>query len=224
MARLRILHIYKDYDPVFGGVENYIRQLALGHKALGHQVRVWVTGEGAIAPVDRDGSDAAGGSRGGYRGRSTSTTSEQDPTSTKGAIADRLGLGIQKEMRDGIEVWRASSLAKLASTPLSFRQVFGGEAWHPAPDIVHLHSPYPPGELAWLLRRKHPMVLTYHSDVVAPESPWQGIGTAPAPGFGALRPHSGHQPKLCKELPLSSSYQRPHRHRPTWRGPRSLSF
>ncbi len=40
---MRILHIYKDYYPVLGGIENHIKQLAEAQVALGHQVSVLVT-------------------------------------------------------------------------------------------------------------------------------------------------------------------------------------
>lgn len=40
---MRILHVYKDYDPVLGGIENHIRLLAEGQAARGHQVAVLVT-------------------------------------------------------------------------------------------------------------------------------------------------------------------------------------
>jgi glycosyltransferase involved in cell wall biosynthesis len=40
---MRILHIYKDYYPVVGGIENHIRLLAEGQAARGHDVTVLVT-------------------------------------------------------------------------------------------------------------------------------------------------------------------------------------
>jgi len=40
---MRILHVYKDYYPILGGIENHIRLLAEGQAALGHQVVVLVT-------------------------------------------------------------------------------------------------------------------------------------------------------------------------------------
>ena len=40
---MRILHVYKDYYPVLGGIENHIRLLADGQAARGHQVAVLVT-------------------------------------------------------------------------------------------------------------------------------------------------------------------------------------
>lgn len=40
---MRILHIYKDYFPVLGGIENHIKMLAERQAARGHQVSVLVT-------------------------------------------------------------------------------------------------------------------------------------------------------------------------------------
>ncbi len=40
---MRILHIYKDYHPVLGGIENNLRQLARAQAARGHEVTVLVT-------------------------------------------------------------------------------------------------------------------------------------------------------------------------------------
>jgi rhamnosyl/mannosyltransferase len=39
---MKIVHIYKDYFPVFGGIENFIRALAEAQAARGHEVRVVV--------------------------------------------------------------------------------------------------------------------------------------------------------------------------------------
>ncbi|NJM39741.1 MAG: glycosyltransferase [Anaerolineae bacterium] len=39
---MKIVHIYKDYFPVFGGIENFIRALAEAQAAHGHDVRVVV--------------------------------------------------------------------------------------------------------------------------------------------------------------------------------------
>lgn len=40
---MKILHIYKDYYPVLGGIENHVRMLAEGQAARGHEVSVLVT-------------------------------------------------------------------------------------------------------------------------------------------------------------------------------------
>jgi rhamnosyl/mannosyltransferase len=43
VKNMKILYLYKDYYPVLGGVENYIKQLAEAMQARGHQVEVLVT-------------------------------------------------------------------------------------------------------------------------------------------------------------------------------------
>lgn len=40
---MRILHIYKDYYPVLGGIENHVRMLAEAQAARGHDVTVLIT-------------------------------------------------------------------------------------------------------------------------------------------------------------------------------------
>lgn len=40
---MRILHVYKDYAPVVGGIENHVKALAEGQAAAGHAVTVLVT-------------------------------------------------------------------------------------------------------------------------------------------------------------------------------------
>jgi glycosyltransferase involved in cell wall biosynthesis len=43
---MRILHVYKDYHPVLGGIENHVRALAELQAAAGHTVTVLVTNPG----------------------------------------------------------------------------------------------------------------------------------------------------------------------------------
>ncbi len=40
---MRLLHIYKDYAPVLGGIENHVRDLAEAQAQTGHEVTVLVT-------------------------------------------------------------------------------------------------------------------------------------------------------------------------------------
>ncbi|MFC1466788.1 MAG: glycosyltransferase [Candidatus Brachytrichaceae bacterium NZ_4S206] len=49
---LRIVHIYKDYFPVLGGIENHIRQLAEAQVQHGHQVDVLVTSLNAAGAAE----------------------------------------------------------------------------------------------------------------------------------------------------------------------------
>jgi len=66
---------------------------------------------------------------------------------------------------DGVPVLRAARLATVASTPISLR--LGYELRRMRPDLVHLHFPYPVGEISALLAVPDvPTVITYQSDVV----------------------------------------------------------
>jgi glycosyltransferase involved in cell wall biosynthesis len=117
---MNILHLYKDYYPVLGGIENHIRILAETQAAAGHEVTVLVCNPG--------------------------------PRTEQQQLA-------------GVNVLKAGRLATAASMPLSLSQ-----PWHLSglrPDIVHVHSPYPLGEVAnyWLGRGRR-TVISHHSDVV----------------------------------------------------------
>lgn len=49
---MRILHIYKDYFPVLGGIENHVRVLAEAHAARGHEVTALVANPGARTVIE----------------------------------------------------------------------------------------------------------------------------------------------------------------------------
>lgn len=49
-GNMKILHVYKDYHPIRGGIENHIRTLAEAQVAAGHQVTVLVTNPGGEKP------------------------------------------------------------------------------------------------------------------------------------------------------------------------------
>lgn len=117
---MKILHIYKDYHPVVGGIENHIRVLAEAQVSKGHEVTVLVT-------------------------------NDKWRTSSK--------------VINGVIVIYAGRLATIASVPIS-PELFFWCAKLKA-DIVHLHFPHPPGELANLMFTPAKCtVITYHSDVV----------------------------------------------------------
>lgn len=80
-------------------------------------------------------------------------------------LVTALGRRTTSRVENGVEVIRAARLAKLASTPLSLSLFSRLRAL--SPDLVHLHFPYPLGEVAhWITGRRRPMVVTYHSDIV----------------------------------------------------------
>jgi glycosyltransferase involved in cell wall biosynthesis len=122
---MHIVHIYKDYPPILGGIENHVRLLAEAQASRGHQVTVLVTNPA---------------------GRRTVITEESS-----------------------VRVIRAARLGTVVSTPLSL--ALPQQLSRIRPDLVHLHFPYPVGEVSqWVLRRGRATVLTYHSDVVRQRS------------------------------------------------------
>jgi rhamnosyl/mannosyltransferase len=117
---MKILHLYKDYYPVIGGIENHIKNLAEAQAAAGHQVTVLVCAQ---------------------------------------------GLNTTIETLNGVKVIKAGRFFTTASMPISISQSM--VLMNLKPDIAHLHSPYPLGEVAnWLLRRGGATIISFHSDVI----------------------------------------------------------
>jgi rhamnosyl/mannosyltransferase len=117
---MKILHIYKDYYPVLGGMENHIKLLAECQAQKGHETTVLVTHPTRMTHV---------------------------------------------ETMKNVRVIKAGRLTTIASTPISASLPF--LLSKERPDIAHLHSPYPIGELSQLyLGKAKKVFLTYHSDVV----------------------------------------------------------
>lgn len=117
---MRILHIYKDYFPILGGIENHIRVLAEAGVARGHDVTVLVTS------LDR-----------------------------------RTRL----ETMNGVKLIKTSRWINVSSAPISPAMFLA--ARRQKADVVHLHFPYPLGEMAHLFSgSRAKTVITYHSDIV----------------------------------------------------------
>jgi glycosyltransferase involved in cell wall biosynthesis len=117
---MNILHIYKDYYPVLGGVENHIRVLAEAQTSSGHNVTVLVTNP------------------------------------RKNILTRNI---------NGVCVILAGRLATIASMPISLSLPL--ILTRLQPHLIHIHSPFPLGELSvWIFRRSIPLVITHHSDVV----------------------------------------------------------
>lgn len=123
---MNILHIYKDYYPVFGGIENHVKDLAEGLAARGHTINVLVTS---------------------------------------------LDRRTQVETLNGVRIVKTSRWVHVASTPLSPSMFVWARRLGRDADVVHLHFPYPPGEVAYLLSgSRAPAVISYHSDIVRQKS------------------------------------------------------
>ena len=75
------------------------------------------------------------------------------------------GCTTTAQPQPGLMVIKAARRVHLASTPLSLAMLQIARSQHP--DLVHLHFPYPPGDLAAMaLPQRTPLVITYHSDIV----------------------------------------------------------
>lgn len=115
-----ILHLYKDYAPVIGGIENHVRALAEAQASAGYEVTV---------------------------------------------LVNSLDSRTHHEEINGVRVIKAGRLCTIASTPISLAMPLILNRLRP--DLVHLHFPYPWGELSHLIFGRAPkMVITYHSDIV----------------------------------------------------------
>ena len=86
------------------------------------------------------------------------------------AIVANEGPQTFREFIGGVDVLRLGRAFAYASTPVAYGMsgVIRGEATRPDPaDLLHLHFPYPWGEVSWLRANSGlPTVLTYHSDIV----------------------------------------------------------
>ena len=86
------------------------------------------------------------------------------------AIVANEGPDTLSETIDGVDVTRLGRSFAISSAPVAFGMAAAlrAEATRPEPaDILHLHAPYPWGELEWLRAKPGlPSVLTYHSDIV----------------------------------------------------------
>ncbi|MCX8007102.1 MAG: glycosyltransferase [Coriobacteriia bacterium] len=71
------------------------------------------------------------------------------------------------ETLGGVEVLRLGRAFNVSSAPVAFGMAKALRDEPSRADLLHLHSPYPWGELEWLRSRpRMPAVLTYHSDIV----------------------------------------------------------
>ncbi|MBS0355064.1 MAG: glycosyltransferase [Proteobacteria bacterium] len=68
---------------------------------------------------------------------------------------------------DGIHVTRLPQSVEIASCPMTWRGMDVYRRLARWADVIHLHYPWPFGDLVALLGPRRPIVITYHSDVVA---------------------------------------------------------
>ena len=171
----KILHLYKDYYPILGGIENHIRTVAEAQAAAGYDVTV---------------------------------------------LVNSLNAHTRYKEMGGVRVIKASRLATLASTPIG-----PAMPWllsRQRPDLIHLHFPYPWGEVSNLLfGRASRMVITYHSDVVKQQRIlrwyrpflWRTLRKADriiatSPRYIETSPFLSRLPERCTVIPLGVDLER----------------
>lgn len=188
---MKILHVYKDYFPVLGGIENHIKVLAEAQVAAGHKVIVLVC----------------------------------DP-----------GQRTQVVELNGVKVIKSGRLTTAASMPLSLSQPLALARLRP--EIIHVHSPYPLGEVsAWLFGRRTPLVITYHSDVVRQQGWLRLYGPLlrrvlrradrilpTSPRYMETSPWLAPVRDRCTVVPLGVDEQRFRPPERPWAGPPTLLF
>ena len=82
-------------------------------------------------------------------------------------LVTNTGPATLHETIDDVPVTKTGRQAHLLSTPISLPFFAEVRRQAAAADIIHLHAPYPPAELAQLLLgRDKPAVISYHSDIV----------------------------------------------------------
>ncbi len=71
----------------------------------------------------------------------------------------------KSDLIDGVPVWRAATIGRWLSTPITLGFAKAIRDWQP--DILHFHAPFPWGDVAgWNLFRQVPTVVTHHMDIV----------------------------------------------------------
>lgn len=89
-----------------------------------------------------------------------------DETDTKVLVCRKKGRTIVEQV-GGVEVTRASSIGMLSSLPLSVSFLWKFRRMAKDRDIIHIHMPFPLGDLACFLSGyKGKVILWWHSDIV----------------------------------------------------------
>lgn len=89
------------------------------------------------------------------------------PDYTVQVLVTNPQLRNRREYIEGVEVFRAGRLVKVASTPLSPAYPFWMAHLSAHAAITHLHFPFPPAEAAYLaVGRSKRLIVHYHSDII----------------------------------------------------------
>lgn len=90
----------------------------------------------------------------------------RDDIEVKVLVCQKKGKGIVENI-NGVEIHRAGSVGVVSSVPISFSFLWKFRQMAEWADVIHLHMPFPLGDLACLLSGYSGKVVVYwHSDVV----------------------------------------------------------
>ncbi len=141
------------------------------------------------------------------------------------AIVANEGRETLRDRVDGVDVTRLGRLFAYASTPVvpGMAHAIRAEATRSEPsDLVHLHFPYPWGEVAWLRSGVGlPTVLAYHSDIVRQKALLAAYGPilrrvldrvdvvlASSPNMVEHSPFLSRIPEKCRVIPYGIPVER----------------
>jgi rhamnosyl/mannosyltransferase len=130
------------------------------------------------------------------------------------------GRTVIEEPQPGLTVVKAARTLHAASTPLSIAMLVWARQLRA--DIVHLHFPYPPGDVAYAaMPCGAPLVITYHSDIVRqrallrvyrPLLEWTlrhaSVIIATSPNYIASSPFLSRFAAKCAVVPLGVDVER----------------
>lgn len=124
------------------------------------------------------------------------------------------GATLVEQPRPGLTLIKAGRALHLASTPISPQMLRLARSLRG--DTIHLHFPYPPGDLAaMLVPNRPPLVVTYHSDIVRQRTLLRAYGPlldltlrraarviATSPNYLASSPFLRRYAAKCSIIPL----------------------
>ncbi|HOK35560.1 MAG TPA: glycosyltransferase [Candidatus Pacearchaeota archaeon] len=143
---MKILQINKLYYPWIGGVEKVVQEIS----------------EGLNTRINADNNSSEFASPDPY----VSALNPRSSASVEVLVCQPKGKGEIENIND-VKITRAGSIGMFFGMPVSFSFPFWLRKKAKEADILHFHSPFPLGELAYLLfcPKNKKVVVTYHSDI-----------------------------------------------------------
>jgi rhamnosyl/mannosyltransferase len=150
--RLRPAHLRPSHDDHVDAVEHELAAQAFGYNSIMHILQIYKDYYPVIGGIENHVRDLSEGLV--ARGHRVTAL-----------VTSLTGRTEIEHPRSGLTLIKAARALHIASTPLSAGMLRLAGEQHP--DVVHLHFPYPPGDLAArAVPGRPPLIVTYHSDIV----------------------------------------------------------